>query len=79
MNYTLNDRAIDFNIGSELNFTLNDRIINFNIDNNDLYFVLNQGQISFTINAIAIVGGGFRLLEDGFYRLLEDGNIRLLQ
>jgi hypothetical protein len=61
-----------------MNFNLNDRSINFNLGN-DLSFNLNDQPVNFTINAVTIVGGGFRLLEDGFYRLLEDGNIRLLE
>jgi hypothetical protein len=62
MNYTLNDRAIDFELGSQLNFTLG---------NEPIEFIINA-TLDIQAEGFRLLEDGFyRLLEDGELRLLE--------
>ena len=66
MNFTLNDRAINFELDNRvIDFTLNDQAINFKLNavqevpSDTCYRILEDG-----VRRLMETGGGFRLLED---------------
>jgi len=74
------DATLDF--GSNVNISMPFVRLYYPILHGDgcaLDFSLNDDRIDFTINAITLLSGDFRLLEDSFYRLLETGGRRLLE
>ena len=60
-------------------YNLTNGALNFNLDNYLAYFILNDRAINFSLNAVTLPSGEFRLLEDGEYLLLEDVTNRLLE
>lgn len=60
-------------------YKLNTCAIDFNLNDDLTNFKLNDLPIDFTLYAVTLESGEFRLLEDEFMRLLEDGTFRLLE
>ena len=60
MNFTLNDRSIDYTLTNDTEFK---------VDNRSLDFYLNA--VTSSENFRLLEDGDFRLLEDGGFRLLE--------
>jgi len=64
MNFTLNDNAVNFELGDRTDFLLGATALNFKLN---------------AISSTPSVQDCLRLLEDGFFRLLEDTSFRLLE
>jgi len=62
MNFTLNDRAINFELEDRTDFTLTQGAVNFKLN-----------AVTDVVDCLRLLEDGFeRLLEDGYFRLLDN-------